>query len=252
MGTSVRGANPRDGVSIKDRLIVALDVPNRLQALKLVEQLSGVAGMFKIGAQLFTAEGPALVRQIIASGERVFLDLKFHDIPTTVALGVEAASRLGVSILNVHALGGPEMMRAAADAVADRGILWIARPAVLGVTVLTSMTDSLLEDVGMRHDVKGQVVRLAALAQESGLDGVIASPNEITLIREYVAEREFLIVTPGIRPTWSEGDDQKRTATPETAFRDGADFIVVGRPITAGPDPRTAAQRVLEEISQAL
>lgn len=243
---------PRDGVSIKDRLIVALDVPSRLEAVNLVEQLSGVVGMFKIGSQLFTAEGPQFVRQIIASGERVFLDLKFHDIPNTVALAVESASRLGVSILNVHALGGPEMMRAAAQAVADRGILWIARPAVLGVTVLTSMNDATLDDVGVKHDVKGQVVRLAALAHESGLDGVIASPNEIRLIREYVAAREFLIITPGVRPTWFESGDQKRTATPELAFLEGADFIVVGRPITASPDPRAAAERVLDEISRVL
>jgi orotidine-5'-phosphate decarboxylase len=243
---------PLQEVSVKDRLIVALDVPSRVEAIDLIQELSGVVGMFKIGSQLFTAEGPDLVRQIIASGERVFLDLKFHDIPNTVALAVEAASRLGVSLLNVHALGGPEMMRAAARAVADRGILWIARPAVLGVTVLTSLDDDMLDEVGIKHDVKGQVVRLAALAHESGLDGVIASPNEIRLIREYVAAREFLIITPGVRPAWFESGDQKRTATPELAFLEGADFIVVGRPITASSDPRSAAERVLDEISRVL
>ncbi|HWC77701.1 MAG TPA: orotidine-5'-phosphate decarboxylase [Blastocatellia bacterium] len=233
---------------MKDRIIVALDVPDRDSALRLVEQLSGLVGMFKVGSQLFTAEGPGLVREIVEAGERVFLDLKFHDIPNTVAGSAEAAARLGVSIFNVHAMGGAEMMRAAAHAVKDRGILWMTRPAVLGVTVLTSMDAGNLNDIGVESDVNTEVVRLATLARESGLDGVVASPREIRLIREFVASEGFIILTPGIRPSWSATGDQKRTATPLDAIRDGADFMVIGRAITDSKDPRAAAERILEEI----
>lgn len=237
-------------IRAKDRLIVALDVADRASAMRLVEQLSGAVGMFKIGSQLFTAEGPQLVQEIITSGERVFLDLKFHDIPNTVAGAVESAARLNVSILNVHTLGGAEMMRAAAHSVGDRGLLWITRPAVLGVTVLTSMDKSDLDDIGVKSDVPSQVVRLAALARDCGLDGIVASPHEIRLIREHIAAERFIILTPGIRPAWSAKGDQKRIATPSAALRDGADFIVIGRAITDNSDPRTAAERILEEISK--
>lgn len=236
-------------ISAKDRLIVALDVADRASALALVERLNGLVGMFKIGSQLFTAEGPDLVREITASGERVFLDLKFHDIPNTVAGAVESAARLGVSILNVHTLGGSEMMRAAAHAVGDRGLLWITRPAVLGVTVLTSMDKADLADVGIPSDLSAEVVRLATLARDSGLDGIVASPHEIRLIRECITAERFIILTPGIRPDWSAKGDQKRIATPVAAIRDGADFIVVGRAITDSDDPRAAAERILEEIN---
>ena len=235
--------------TVKDRLIVALDVPDRDSALRLVERLSGTVGMFKIGSQLFTAEGPQLVREIIASGERVFLDLKFHDIPNTVSGAVESAAKLGVSILNVHTLGGSEMMRAAAHAVGDRGLLWITRPAVLGVTVLTSMDKADLADVGIVSDLRAEVVRLAALARDSGLDGIVASPHEIRLIRECITAERFIILTPGIRPAWSEKRDQKRIASPGDAIRDGADFIVIGRAITDHSDPRGAAEQILDEIS---
>lgn len=241
--------NPKQ-ISPKDRVIVPLDVPDRDSALRLVEQVSGLVGMFKIGSQLFTAEGPQLVREIITSGERVFLDLKFHDIPNTVAGAVESAARLGVSILNVHTLGGSEMMRAAAHAVGDRGLLWITRPAVLGVTVLTSMDKADLADVGIPLDLTAEVVRLATLARDSGLDGIVASPQEIRLIRETITAERFIILTPGIRPAWSAKGDQKRIATPVDAIRDGADFIVVGRAITDSPDPRAAAERILEEIDR--
>jgi orotidine-5'-phosphate decarboxylase len=236
-------------LKVKDRLVVALDVEDRARALRLVEQLAGLVGMFKIGSQLFTAEGPQLVREIVTAGERVFLDLKFHDIPNTVAGAVEAAARLGVSILNVHTLGGSEMMRAAAHAVGDRGLLWITRPAVLGVTVLTSMDRADLDDIGVKSDVANQVVRLAALARDSGLDGIVASPHEIRLIREQIAAERFIVLTPGIRPAWSAKGDQKRIATPSDALRDGADFIVIGRAITDHPEPRAAAERILDEIS---
>ncbi|MGA9771346.1 MAG: orotidine-5'-phosphate decarboxylase [Blastocatellia bacterium] len=236
-------------ISAKDRLIVALDVADRASALTLVEQLSGLVGMFKIGSQLFTAEGPDLVREIVRGGEKVFLDLKFHDIPNTVAGAVESAARLGVSILNVHTLGGSEMMRAAAHAVGDRGLLWITRPAVLGVTVLTSMDKTDLADVGIGSDLRAEVVRLATLAQDSGLDGIVASPQEIRLIRECITAERFIILTPGIRPAWSAKGDQKRIATPADAIRDGADFLVIGRAITDSDNPRAAAERILEEIS---
>src|SRR5258708_33134351 len=214
--------------NIKDRLIIALDVDGRDDALRLVERLSGLVGRFKIGRQLFTAGGPQLVRENVSSGERVFLDLKFHDIPNTVAGAVESAARLGVSILNVHTLGGSEMMRAAGHAVGDRGLLWITRPAVLGVTVLTSMDRADLADVGITSDLSAEVVRLATLARDSGLDGIVASPHEIRLIRECITAERFIILTPGIRPAWSAGPgDQKRISTPAEAIRDGADLIVI-------------------------
>jgi len=233
----------------RDRIVIALDVSDREQTLRLVEKLSGLVGMFKIGSQLFTAEGPGLVRDIVKAGERVFLDLKFHDIPNTVAGAVESAARLGVSIVNVHTLGGTEMMRAAAHAVGDRGLLWITRPAVLGVTVLTSMDKSDLADVGISSDLRTEVVRLAALARDSGLDGIVASPQEIRLIRECITAENFIILTPGIRPGWSAKGDQKRVATPADAIRDGADFLVIGRTVTESDDPATAVHRILDEIA---
>ncbi len=231
--------------SVKDRLVVALDVADRAGALRLVDELQGLVGMFKVGLELYTACGPALVREIIESGERVFLDLKFHDIPNTVAGAARSAARLGVSIFNLHALGGAEMMRAAADAIARQD----SRPTLLGVTVLTSMNKTDLAEVGVVSQVEGEVLRLALLARDSGLDGVVASPQEIRLIRERIPSR-FIILTPGIRHAWSESGDQKRTATPSAALRDGADFIVIGRAITASPDPRAAAERILEEVSR--
>jgi orotidine-5'-phosphate decarboxylase len=230
-------------------LIVALDVPDRAAALRLVEELTGLVGMFKVGSQLFTAEGPGIVREIVDAGERVFLDLKYHDIPNTVAGAAEAAARLGVSIFNVHALGGFEMMQAAARAVSHQGAVWVNRPAVLAVTVLTSLDQSGLADVGIQSDMDSEVIRLATLARDAGLDGVVASPREIRLIRESVAKEEFVILTPGVRPAWSESGDQKRIATPRDAIRDGADFIVLGRAITSTTDPRAAARRILDEIS---
>lgn len=235
--------------NLKDRLIIALDVHGREEALRLVERLAGAVGMFKIGSQLFTAEGPQLVREIVSSGERVFLDLKYHDIPNTVAGAVESAARLGVSILNVHTLGGSEMMRAASHAVGDRGLLWIGRPAVLGVTVLTSMDKADLADVGIPSDLSSEVVRLATLASDSGLDGIVASPHEIRLIRECITAERFIILTAGIRPEWADKGDQKRIGTPAAAIRDGADFIVIGRAVTESPDPRGAVERILDEIS---
>jgi orotidine-5'-phosphate decarboxylase len=243
---------PNTTTSIKDRLVVALDVPDRDSALRLIERLGGLVGMYKVGLQLYTAEGPQFVREIVAAGERVFLDLKFHDIPNTVTGATRSAARLGVSIIDVHCLGGFEMIHAATLGFSDTDIIWITRPAVLAVTVLTSMDQASLNEVGITADVESEVVRLAKLAYDAGLDGVVASPQEISLIRERVAGEPFIILTPGIRPVWSESGDQKRVATPAIAIRDGADFIVIGRAITASPDPRAAAERVIEEINSSL
>ena len=253
--------------SPNQRVIVALDVSDRVCALRLIEQLSGLISFFKVGNELFTAEGPGLVREIVSAGLDVFLDLKFHDIPNTVAGGVSSARRLGVAITNVHASGGAEMMRAAAAAAGsseakprvgrvgrpatDRraaGTEGPLRPAVIGVTVLTSMDQPSLAQVGVLLDPASQAVKLARLARGAGLDGVVASPQEIGLIRENVNDPDFIIVTPGVRPAGSAAGDQKRVGSPAQAIRDGADYIVVGRPITASPDPKASAERILEEI----
>ncbi|HYP28250.1 MAG TPA: orotidine-5'-phosphate decarboxylase [Blastocatellia bacterium] len=236
---------------VKDRLVIALDYPDRASALRLVERVSGMVGMFKVGLELFTSEGPGIVREIIGAGERVFLDLKFHDIPNTAAGAARSAARLGVSIFNLHALGGGEMMRAAARAVSEssgHSSEHASRPLLLGVTVLTSMDAANLSDVGVDPDVESEVARLAALSRDSGLDGVVASPREIRLIRERVASERFIILTPGIRPAWSEAGDQKRVSTPSEALRAGADYIVIGRAVTASDEPCDAVERILEEI----
>jgi orotidine-5'-phosphate decarboxylase len=253
------------------RIIVALDLPDRAAALKLIEQLRGVITAFKVGNQLFTAEGPELVREIVSAGLDVFLDLKYHDIPNTVARGVSSASHLGVAILNVHCSGGTEMMRAAAGAAAQVGVRprvmpraavlrgspdqqapragqQPLRPAVIGVTVLTSMDHRTLAEVGVSLEPVGQAVKLAKLAKRAGLDGVVASPQEVAPIREQIDDSDFLIVTPGLRPGGCEAGDQKRIGTPAQAFRDGADYLVIGRPITSSSDPRGSAERIIEEI----
>lgn len=234
------------------RLIVALDVPDRASALKLAESLTGLAGMLKIGLELFTAEGPPLVREVVAAGHRVFLDLKFHDIPNTVARAVHSAAQLGVAMLNVHALGGAAMMQAAVQSIREAIPAPSARPTLLGVTILTSMDQGALGQVGIEHDLEEQVVRLARVAHSCQLNGVVASPREIRLIRERVADDDFIVVTPGIRPSSSESHDQKRTATPAEAISSGADYIVVGRPITGHADPASAARRVLDEVATVL
>ncbi len=234
---------------MSDRLIVALDVETASEAHRLVSALRGMVGMYKIGSQLFTAAGPSLVREIITSGERVFLDLKFHDIPNTVALaGVEAA-RLGVSIFNVHAAGGSEMMRHTADVVAECAVSeGLARPLIIAVTVLTSANAATLAEVG--HSLKPDelVPRLALLAEASGLDGVVASPREVAIVRTVVQKPNFLVVTPGVRPTGAALFDQKRVMTPREAILAGADYIVLGRPILDAPDPARAMQQIIDEL----
>jgi orotidine-5'-phosphate decarboxylase len=242
--------NPQS--AIRNPLVVALDVASADQALFLVERLRGVAGMFKVGKQLFTAAGPEIARKIIAMGERVFLDLKFHDIPNTVAMaGVEAA-RLGVSVFNVHAMGGSKMMRAVNEAVTESSEREkIARPLILGVTVLTSHTQDSLKEVGIDRPLEDEVVNLAGLCATSGLDGVVASPLEITPIRSAVEDPSFVILTPGVRPAGASINDQSRVMTPAEAVRAGANFLVIGRPITAADDPVAAARKILEEINKS-
>jgi len=228
----------------RDRLIVALDVPTAAQARTIAGQVGDSAGFFKVGKQLFTAEGPSLVRDLVASGRRVFLDLKFHDIPNTVAGAVQSASELGVSMLTVHASGGSKMIKAAVEAAGSSG------PMVLAVTVLTSLTDADLTEIGITGHALDQVLLLAALARACGCGGIVASPNEAAEIRRELGTG-FAIVTPGIRPTGSAGGDQARVATPAEAIRAGASHLVVGRPITAAADPAAAARAVLAEIDAA-
>ena len=233
-------------------VLVALDVETAHQALALVDRLRGAVGGFKIGKQLFTAEGPAIVRSIAEQGERVFLDLKFHDIPNTVAGAVMSAVTTGAWMINVHASGGRQMMRAAADA-ATRAATQRRRekPRVIGVTVLTSLDAAALQETGVVRSLIDQVVSLARLAQDSGLDGVVASPQEVRAIRAACGP-DFLIVTPGIRPRQAAADDQARTMAPAEAIEAGASFLVVGRPITAAPDPRAAAEAISREADAVL
>jgi orotidine-5'-phosphate decarboxylase len=225
-------------------LIVALDVPGLDQALSLREKLDGVVDFFKVGKELFTAEGPGVLRALRPG--RFFLDLKFHDIPKTVAGAVAAAARHGVEIVDVHCSGGRAMMRAAAEAA--RGSGSGARPLVFGVTVLTHLGNDDLDELGFRDPSREQAVRLARLAASSGLDGVVASALEVEAIRKGAGDLRILV--PGVRPDWSEDrHDQKRVATPGDAARFGASHVVVGRAITLAPSPRDAAARVLEELA---
>jgi orotidine-5'-phosphate decarboxylase len=226
----------------RDRLIVALDVPTAREARALVGRLVGHVGMFKVGSQLFTAAGPSLVEEIVGSGGRVFLDLKFHDIPNTVAGAVGSAVRLGVSLVDVHGLGGPKMIEAAAAA---RGT---SPTRLLAITVLTSHDQQSIGAIGIGGTIPEQVQRLARLAQLSGADGVVCSPQEIALVRE-ACGREFMIVTPGIRPAGAAMGDQARAATPAAALAAGADGIVVGRPILEARDPAAAADAIVTEMA---
>ena len=232
-----------------NKLIVALDVDNAIKARELVNALRGRVGMFKIGMQLFTAAGPDLVREIIKSGERVFLDLKYHDIPNTVACAAVEATRLGVSMFNIHASGGGEMMLRTADAVARCAeVEGIPRPNVLAVTLLTSSNAETLQQLGNTFAPAELVTRLASLADASGMDGVVASAQEIAAIRSVVRKPSFLIVTPGMRPAGTSNFDQKRITGPREAVLAGADFIVVGRPVLEAPDPVIAVNEILAGI----
>jgi len=237
----------------KDKLIVALDVDSASRALDVFDQLREHAGMFKIGMQLFTAAGPDIVRQIIARGSRVFLDLKYHDIPNTVAMAAIETTRLGVSIFNIHASGGSEMMKRTVEAVAEISVREnLTRPKVLAVTLLTSVDRETLRQIGIDDEPRSVVSRLALLARDSGLDGVVASAHEIKTIRETVSQPDFLIVTPGIRSVGDAVNDQRRIMTPAEAIRAGADYLVVGRPILDASDPVRAARAIVEEIENSL
>ena len=231
----------------RQHLIVALDVSSAAAARKIVAAVGDSALTYKVGMQLYTAEGPSVVRDLVASGRRVFLDLKYHDIPTTVAAAVREAAELRVGMLTVHAAGGGKMLRAAVEAA--RAV----NPAlmVLGVTVLTSMDDQDLETVGVRGGVLDQVLRLAALAIKSGCQGVVASALEASALRARLGEH-FLIVTPGVRPEGKDRGDQSRVVTPTEAISAGATYLVVGRPITAAPDPAEEARAILEQMSLAV
>jgi orotidine-5'-phosphate decarboxylase len=225
----------------RDRLIVALDVPKAEAARDLVDRLAGHVGMFKVGSQLFTAAGPEFVHEIVGRGEKVFLDLKFHDIPNTVAGAVASATRLGVSLVDVHGLGGRAMMEAAVGALPAMGT------RLLAITILTSHDEETLGEIGVNGSMAESVRRLAQLARDAGADGVVASPHEVALVREACGS-DLLIVTPGIRPAGAALGDQARAATPAAALAAGADYLVVGRPITGAADPAAAADAIVREM----
>jgi orotidine-5'-phosphate decarboxylase len=255
-------------ISPRERLIVALDVSSSADAQKIVASLGESIQIYKVGMQLYTAEGPQIVRDLVASGRRVFLDLKYHDIPNTVAAAVREAVQLGVSMLTVHASGGTKMLRAAAEAAltgekkqADAPRSWTpgatrtghaheAGLKVLAVTVLTSMDEQDVNEIGVQARVSDQVVRLASLALRAGTDGVVSSAQEARALRDQLGS-DFLIVTPGVRPAGAVHGDQARVVTPAEAIAAGATHIVVGRPITAAKDPAIAADQILQEIEAA-
>jgi len=224
-----------------DKIIVALDVPTKTAAIGLIEQFHGQVCFFKIGLQLYTAEGPEIVREISKSGAKIFLDLKLHDIPNTVARAVESASGLGIEMLTIHLSGGAEMIQAAVDARKDK-------MSILGVTVLTSSNDETLRETGVSDKIDKQVLRLAKLGVENGVDGIVASPHEIKTLRAEFGD-EIKIVVPGVRPSWAESNDQKRTMTPREAVQAGADYLVIGRPIVAHPNPAEALAKIIQEIA---
>jgi orotidine-5'-phosphate decarboxylase len=232
------------------RIIIALDVKTKAEALSLISQLQE-AVIFKVGLELFTSEGPGLIQEIQKRDKKVFLDLKLHDIPNTVAEAVRAGVRHGASLMTIHAAGGAEMMTAAAAAAAEQSDKQgTPRPLLVGVTVLTSLKDESLIQIGMSIPTGSQVLRLARLAAGSGMDGVVSSPQEIELLRQEMG-RSFLIVTPGIRPEWASANDQKRIMTPGQAWDKGADYLVIGRPITQADSPAKAFDRIIDELDSA-
>jgi len=232
----------------RDRLIFAMDVAYFEDAQRFVRLLKNRVGLFKVGKQLFTHAGPKVLDMIRQHGQRAFLDLKFHDIPNTVAKASQEATRLEVAMFNVHALGGLEMMKAAVQATREKAKeLGTRKPLLLAVTVLTSLDDRSLRQVGIEGGVEEVVSRLARLAAEAGMDGVVASPREIGLIRKACGQ-DFVVVTPGVRPVAAAKDDQRRIMTPGDAIKAGADYLVIGRPIQHAPDPVQAVERIVEEI----
>lgn len=228
--------------NVADKIIVALDVATNEEALKLASALAPHVGLFKIGLELYTAGGPGVVRAIPFLGPKIFLDLKLHDIPNTVARAVQSASSLNVEMLTVHLSGGPEMVRAAVSS--RKGTM-----SILGVTVLTSTNEQTLRQIGISETIDKQVLRLAKLGVENGIDGLVASPHEIKPLRAEFGDK-IKIITPGIRPSWSEPGDQKRFMTPREAIEAGADYLVIGRPITAHPNPAEAVAKIMAELGE--
>jgi orotidine-5'-phosphate decarboxylase len=230
---------------MKEKIIIALDVSSREQALRLVRALHDLAGMFKVGSQLYMAAGPSIVREIVDMGGRVFLDLKFHDIPNTVTHAAVEAAKLGVFMMTIHASGGRAMMESVAEELDEK--FGSKRPRVVAVTILTSLDTPAVFEIGLERPIEEQVERLALLAQDCGVDGIVCSPREIQPLRRIV-DANFRIVTPGIRMPDQPLNDQLRTATPPAALAAGADYIVLGRAITAEPDPRAAIERLIQSI----
>lgn len=244
-------SHPRERLaSARDRLIVALDLPSAHSALRLVDQLEGTCEWFKVGLELYLADGKTVLEELARRGHSIFLDLKLHDIPNTVASAVRTLSASGVSLLTVHAAGGPSMLAAAVEAAGAQP----HPPRLLAVTVLTSFDQQQLNAVGISASASEQVLRLALMAQASGITGLICSPAEVALLRREPAmsATDFLLVTPGIRPAGTASNDQKRIATPATAIASGASMLVVGRPITQAADPANAATAILDEIIEGL
>lgn len=231
------------------KIIVPLDVETSDQARQIVRELKGFVGGFKIGLQLFTAAGPSFVRELTDKGIRIFLDLKFHDIPNTVSRASLEVARLGVWMFNIHSLGGAEMMKKTARDLKEFCFREkIQKPKIIGVTILTSSNQGTLNEIGLEKDLAKQVLSLAQLTAKCGLDGVVASPLETRQIRKTVESKDFLIVTPGIRPEFATKDDQKRVMTPAQAVSVGSDYLVIGRPITKSKDRRKAVKRIIDEI----
>lgn len=240
-----------DELNMARKIIIALDVKNREEARAVLESLPE-ARLFKVGLELYTAEGPAMIDLVKSFGKEVFLDLKLHDIPNTVAGAVKSAVRHGVAMLTLHTSGGREMMKRAVEAARETAAKENKPlPLILGVTVLTSLKDSDLQEIGFSSDARNQVLRLARLAVEAGIEGIVCSPQELEPLRAELGSR-VRIITPGIRPAWAEAQDQKRIMTPGEAIKKGADFLVIGRPITQAPVPREAFSRVLEELQSAV
>lgn len=239
-------------ITAPERLILALDVPEHDYALEIVDKYSDYISIFKVGLELFTSCGPRIVEDIKKRGKKVFLDLKFHDIPDTVSKAALAATRLGVYMFNLHASGGLEMMKRCKDSVVEVCLKKnIDRPKILAVTVLTSLSREILRDeLGIQYGLRTHVRHLSALALKAGLDGVVASAREVEIIRNHCG-KGFLIVTPGIRPSWTPPDDQKRTMTPKDAIREGADYLVIGRAVLQQPDPLKAIELITLEILSA-
>lgn len=240
----------KKNIENKEKIIVALDVPTAKEAREIISKIGNEVGAFKIGLQLFTSAGASFVREAVDSGAKIFLDVKFHDIPNTVASAAVEVARSGVWMFNVHALGGSEMLRKTVESVREFCEKEnLAQPKIIGVTVLTSSNRETLSEVGLEKDLDDQVLHLAKLSAKCHLDGVVASPREVRAIRREVEKEDFLIVTPGIRPVFATNDDQKRVTTPKEAVQAGSDYLVIGRPILQAADKQSAVRQILDEIA---